>query len=138
MSSPVSRLLSVVTLANSDLLMVVQGANTLTPTSKKSAMIEFFSMIPCDMTLKKQLKVSGNTTFNGVTATINSNTSIHGNFRVKNLTVANNMFTVTTSHSAPANSTSGNFAMGSIFWDTNYIYVATAANTVKRAALSAF
>jgi hypothetical protein len=38
----------------------------------------------------------------------------------------------------PANSTSTVVSQGTIFWDANYIYVATSNNVVKRAALSTF
>lgn len=46
---------------------------------------------------------------------------------------------VVTGNTTPANSTaSSNLTPGMIFWDVNYIYVATANNTIKRATLSTF
>lgn len=38
----------------------------------------------------------------------------------------------------PANSTSTTIVAGTFFWDSSYLYVATANNVVKRAALTTF
>lgn len=49
----------------------------------------------------------------------------------KNLIIRN-------SNTTPANSTSTSILEGTIWWDTNFLYVSTANNIVKRTALSAF
>ena len=45
---------------------------------------------------------------------------------------------VVTFSNTPANSTALTIAGGQIFYDSNYLYVAVANNTVKRVALSTF
>jgi hypothetical protein len=52
------------------------------------------------------------------------------------LTVANNIKIPT--KSTPANTNSLSISQGSMFYDANYLYVATANNTVKRVALTTF
>jgi hypothetical protein len=63
-------------------------------------------------------KVAANTVING-TFTANTNS-----IRISNALT-------------PANSTATSVA-GSISWDANYLYITTAANTIKRVALTAF
>lgn len=52
------------------------------------------------------------------------------------LTVVNNM--VIPAKITPANTNSLTIRKGSVFHDDNYLYVATANNTVKRVSLTAF
>ena len=50
----------------------------------------------------------------------------------------NNLTTPIKSHTTPANSTSTTITQGSIFYDTNYGYIAVANNVMKRFSLSSF
>ena len=52
------------------------------------------------------------------------------------ITVSNNL--VIPLKTTPANSTSTSILRGSIFHDSNYLYIATSNNTVKRVSLSTF
>ena len=56
---------------------------------------------------------------------------------VRNL-FSNSTVNVAITSISPSNSTMTAVKAGSIFFDTNYIYVAVANNVVKRAALSSF
>ena len=66
-------------------------------------------------------KVSVNTFFNiANSVTVSANTLVIRNFQ------------------SPANSTSMSVTQGTIFYDTNYMYIAVANNTLKRIALDSF
>ena len=52
-------------------------------------------------------------------------------------TVTVNILTMANT-ATPANTNALTLGQGEIFWDADYIYVATANNVVKRAALSSF
>jgi hypothetical protein len=137
MSSATSQLPSLVTLANTDLLMVVVSPSTA-PANKKVTIWQLLGMLPANTHFLARITAQGNATFNGTGNLFTGNTSIQGIATVRNLTVANNYVTISTAHATPANTTATSVTRGAIFWDSNYIYVATADNTVKRAALSTF
>lgn len=55
------------------------------------------------------------------------------------LTIKANTLMIIPSGTAPANSAAGSGILGgTMFYDANYLYIATANNTVKRVALSTF
>jgi hypothetical protein len=58
--------------------------------------------------------------------TVTANTTFNGNLRMSSDTPSSN------------NAASEGYGVGSIWFDANYIYVATASGTIKRVALSVF
>jgi hypothetical protein len=137
MSKAVSGLDSLTTLGSHDLLYVVATPDVV-PASKKVSVWRFLGMIPANTHLLQSLTVDGNTAFNGPRNVFNGNTTVHGITTVRELVVANTVFRVSQEHSTPANSTATTIAAGTMFWDSGYLYVATANNVVKRSTLSAF
>lgn len=84
----------------------------------------------------------GNTTGgNTYTTTKISVNTFFSNTTVDMMTTANNKLSsnnfILRNQSTPANSTI-NIEKGTVFWDTNYLYIAVANNTLKRVALSSF
>lgn len=103
--------------AAEDLLLIVDDPNG-TPVSKKTTLKNLFGSIPANTVINGTFGVNGNTVLSG---TVTANTD---------------QLTITTSQT-PANSTI-TVAQGTIMWDANYLYVATANNVLKRVALSTF
>jgi hypothetical protein len=137
MSTKTSALTSVVSLANNDLIPVVISPDT-TPANRKITIHQLIGALPSNAHFLALLQVDGNATLSGPSNYIGGNTTIHGILATRNLTVANNNLIIAQAHGTPANSTSTTITAGSVFWDANYLYVATATNIVKRAALSTF
>lgn len=135
MSSKTSGLTEAVTLANSDLLMVVVNANTATPANRKLQVWKFLGMLPANTHLLASLTVDGNATFEGPSNFFGGNTTVHGVAAVRNLVVANSYLRISSAHSTPANSASVTAAPGTIFWSANNLYITTATNYTKRIPL---
>jgi hypothetical protein len=102
--------------ASEDLVLIIDNPNG-TPSSKSITLKILFGNIPANTSIVGTLDVSGNSTFSQVKIT-------------------GDAITVQASRT-PANSTIS-IAKGTIFWDSSYIYVATANNVVKRASLQSF
>jgi len=102
--------------ANSDLLVTVTSPSGSAAT-KKITVQNFFGNV-------------------STTVVVNNTATVSANLTINNTLIANNLLVVTSS--TPANSTSSTITKGTIFYDSNYIYIATANNLVKRAALSTF
>jgi hypothetical protein len=112
----VSELPTLTTAAGVDRLYIVDDPNG-TPVSKQISLDNLLGTIPA------------NTTF-AQTATFNNK-----------VTVANGFVTLSTSKTVSSNNAEtvlGTGAQGSIFWDTNYLYVAVSNTQIKRVALSVF
>jgi|DEB0MinimDraft_3_1074331.scaffolds.fasta_scaffold08760_4 hypothetical protein len=112
----VSELPSLATLAAEDIFYVVDDPNG-TPVSKGISVKNLFGTVPA------------NTTFTHF-ATFNNK-----------VTAANGVVTLATSTTVGSNNATtvlGAGMQGSIFWDSDYLYVAVANNQIKRVALSAF
>jgi len=107
-----------------DLLYVVDDPSG-TPVSKKLSLHDMFGSVPA------------NTSITG-TATVSGNTSLSG----AKTTVAAGQITLTASTSVGSNNATTVLGradgQGTIFWDQNYLYVATSNTQVKRVALSVF
>ena len=107
-----------------DLLYVVDDPSG-TPVSKKVSLHDMFGSVPA------------NTSITG-TATVSGNTSLSG----AKTTVAAGQITLTASTSVGSNNATTVLGradgQGTIFWDQNYLYVATSNTQVKRVALSVF
>jgi hypothetical protein len=80
------------------------------------------------LTANDRLVVLGNTAGTSNTYTIT----------VQNLFANAGANVVLQTIATPANSTATTVRQGTVLWDSSYIYVATANNTLKRVALSTF
>ena len=107
-----------------DLLYVVDDPSG-TPVSKKISLYNLFGSVPANTSISGTLTASGNTTLSGAKTivsqgqiTLSATTSVGSNNATTVLGRAD--------------------GQGSIFWDQNYLYVATSNTQVKRVALSVF
>lgn len=108
-----------------DLLMIIDDPSG-TPASKKISLNSFFSNVRANTTISGTLTTSANNTINGNKMTVTANTTFNGNLRMSSNTPSSN------------NASSEGYGVGSIWFDADYIYVATASGTIKRVALSVF
>ena len=134
----VTQLTSLTTPASDDLMLVIDNPNG-TPTSKQITVKNLFGSAPSNTSITGTLTVSANTTLNGSNTVISSNvnmTSTRGpRTSAKWVTIAKTTGTV--SNNATTELGSGGLE-GSIFWDEDFLYVATSNTVVKRVALSVF
>lgn len=107
-----------------DLLYVVDDP-TGTPVSKKISLYNLFGSVPANTSITGTLTVSGNTTLSGTKTNISSGVVTLG---ASTSVASNNATTVL----------GAGGMQGSIFWDENYLYVATSNTVIKRVALSTF
>ena len=121
---------------NADLLYVVDDPNG-TPVSKKVSLKNFFNSVPANTTFSEKMTVSGNTTLNGSNTVVSSNLNVTSAIGPKinagHIVLTSN--TVVSSNNPTTVLGSGGM-MGSIFWDADYLYVATSNTTLRRVALS--
>lgn len=117
--------LAALTSANQkDLLYVVDDPSG-TPVSKKISLYNLFGSIPANTSITGTATVSGNTTLNGAKTVISA-----GQVTLSSTTsVGSNNATTVLSRAD---------GQGTIFWDENYLYLATSNTQVKRVALSVF
>ena len=123
---------------NADLLYVVDDPNG-TPVSKKVTLKNLFNSVPANTTFSEKMTVSGNTTLNGSNTIISSNVNVTS---AKGPKINSGFVTLAAKTTVSSNNTttvlgSGGL-QGSIFWDEDYLYVATSNTVVKRVALSVF
>ena len=134
----VTQLTSLTSPASEDLLLVIDNPSG-TPTSKQITVKNLFGSAPSNTSITGTLTVSANTTLNGSNTVISSNvnmTSTRGpRTSAKWVTIAKTTGTV--SNNATTELGSGGLE-GSIFWDEDFLYVATSNTVVKRVALSVF
>lgn len=118
----VTDLPSLTTAASVDRLYIVDDPNG-TPVSKQISLTNLFGAVPANTTFQAQATFSAQATFNN------------------SVNVANGVVTLnakTTVSSNNATTVLGAGKGGSIFWDDNYLYVATSNTVIKRVALSTF
>jgi len=108
-----------------DLLMIVDDPSG-TPASKKISLNNFFASVPANTTISGTFATSKDSTIRGSAMTVTANTTFNGNLRMSSNTPSSN------------NASSEGYGVGSIWFDADYIYVATASGTIKRVALSVF
>ena len=134
----VTQLTSLTSPASEDLLLVIDNPSG-TPTSKQITVKNLFGSAPSNTSITGTLTVSANTTLNGSNTVISSNvnmTSTRGpRTSAKWITIAKTTGSV--SNNATTELGSGGLE-GSIFWDEDFLYVATSNTVVKRVALSVF
>ena len=116
----ITQLTSLTTPVSGDLFVVVDNP-TGTPVSKSITLKNIAANMP--NTNVQFLTASANTTLSG------AKTDIAGKLVVS---------TITTLTSNNATTQLGAGMQGSIFWDTNYLYVATSNTVIKRVALQEF
>ena len=134
----VTQLTSLTSPASEDLLLVINNPSG-TPTSKQITVKNLLGSAPSNTSITGTLTVSANTTLNGSNTVISSNvnmTSTRGpRTSAKWITIAKTTGSV--SNNATTELGSGGLE-GSIFWDEDFLYVATSNTVVKRVALSVF
>lgn len=107
-----------------DLLYVVDDP-TGTPVSKKVSLHDMFGSVPANTSITGTAAVSGNTSLSGAKTVVSAG----------QITLA----TATSVGSNNATTVLGRAdGQGTIFWDQNYLYVATSNTEIKRVALSVF
>lgn len=121
----VSELTAITNLSGDDLLLVVNDPNG-TPDSRKVTVGNLFANVVPETTHKSRVNFKANTVHSGTVMTVSANVVIGGNINLRKDTPSSN------------NVTSEGYSLGSIWFDNDYIYVATANNVIKRAALSTF
>jgi hypothetical protein len=121
----VSELTSLANVSGDDLLLVVNDPNG-TPDSRKVTVGDFFANVVPETTHKSRVNFKANTIYTGSVMTVSANAIFAGNLILNPSTPASNV-AVSEGHSR-----------GSFWFDADYLYVATSANTIKRVALSEF
>jgi len=121
----VSALTAINKVSKDDLLLVVNDPGG-TATSNKITVGNLFGNVEVVTTHNNLTTFVSNTTFSSNKVTISANTTFSGNLKMTSDTPSSN------------NAGSEGYGVGSIWFDENYIYVATASGTIKRAALSVF
>jgi len=121
-----------------DLLYVVDDPNG-TPASKKISLYNLFGSVPANTSISGTLNVSANTTINGANTVVSANLNITSTNGPKIDAGVVTLALTTTVGSNNATTVLGQGGLqGSIFWDENYLYVATSNTQIKRVALSVF
>lgn len=121
-----------------DLLYVVDDPSG-TPVSKKISLYDLFGSVPANTSVSGTLTVSANSTINGANSVVSANLNITSTNGPKVNAGYVTLASKTTVGSNNATTVLGQGGLqGSIFWDDNYLYVATANNQIKRVALSVF
>jgi len=121
-----------------DLLYVVDDPSG-TPVSKKISLYDLFGSVPANTSVSGTLTVSANSTINGANSVVSANLNITSTNGPKVDAGYVTLASKTTVGSNNATTVLGQGGLqGSIFWDDNYLYVATANNQIKRVALSVF
>ena len=95
-----------------------------------------FAQVPSNTSIGGTFTAEWNATFSGSNSYFTSNVNVTGTTNLGVMKTSSNGVTIQNSLT-PANS-SITIEQGKIFWDSSYLYVATANNTVKRVALSSF
>ena len=121
-----------------DLLYVVDDP-TGTPASKKMSLYNLFGSVPANTSITGTITVSGNTTFSGANSVVSANLNITSTNGPKIDAGVVTLSAKTTVGSNNATTVLGQGGLhGSIFWDEDYLYVATSNTQIKRVALSVF
>ena len=140
----VSQLMNESNPSSEDLLLLTADPNG-TPVSKAMTIKTLFGNAT-NTAISGSLSVSANASFVGSNASFTSNVVVTGTTRLSSLVVAGNKVTITTNKTPSTNNATTEFGSpttdrphdGTLFWDSNYIYVAVSNTVIKRVAISAF
>ena len=137
----ISELTSVTSLVAEDLVPVVDNPNG-TPQTKSITVKNLFGSISANLVMNAAALTTfkANVTFSNANTVLSSNTNVSGLLKITGASgsarlVVENPITPGT------NNTTTQFIggqQGSIFWDSNYLYVATSNTVIKRVALGVF
>lgn len=132
----VSDLPTLTTPANEDLLYVIDNPSG-TPASKNIDLATLFGNIAWNVSVigAGQFSVNGSVSITNSSATFTSNVSTNV-LSASSFTVANTGFRFGAAYT-PANSKI-TVTQGTMFFDANYLYIATANNNLKRITLNSF
>ena len=136
----VTQLTALTTTAGNDLLYVIDDP-TGTPVSKKISMNDFFGAVASNTVHNGTVTNNANTTLNGANTAISANVNFTkagaGQVKIASGTVTLSGKATVTSNNATTQLGAGGL-QGTMFWDENYLYVATSNTVIKRVALSIF
>ena len=134
----VTDLTSLTTGASEDLFLVVDDPNG-TPASKQITHKNLFGAVSSNVVVSKLTTLNANVTINCSNTVISSNLNMTSSNGPK---FSSGFVTLSVPKTVSSNNATtvlgGGGLQGSIFWDTNFLYVATSNTQVKRVALSAF
>ena len=136
----VSELTALTTPNQKDLILIVDDPSG-TPVSKRITLKSLFGSVPANTVINGTLTVNANITLNGNKATVVANTTFSktaaGQVKINSGVVTLGKKTTVNSNNASTLLGASNL-QGSIFWDENFLYVATANTKIKRVSLSHF
>ena len=134
----VTQLTALTTGASEDQLLIVDDPNG-TPASKQITHKNLFGAVSSNVVVSKLTTLNANVIINCSNTSISSNVNMTGS---KGPKVTSGFITLNVPTTVSSNNTttvlSAGGLQGSIFWDTNFLYVATSNTQVKRVALSVF
>lgn len=134
----VSQLTALTAPIGEDLLLIVDDPSG-TPVSKKVTLNSFFGSVAANTTMSGTLTATANVTVSGSNTTFTSNVNIGSSSYLKlNQGVVTLGAKTTISSNNATTQLGGGGLQGSIFWDEDYLYVATSNTVIKRVALSTF
>jgi hypothetical protein len=108
-----------------DLFMIVNNPSGV-PTSQKITVANLFAGLPSPVACDSTFAARANVAISGNLLNISANATFTGDMRV------------TASTPATSNTTTEAIGVGKIWFDQNYLYVATSATAIKRVLLSEF
>ncbi len=132
-SQKISELETLTNPHGTDLISVVDDVQG-TPTNKNMPLNTLFGKIPANTGITGTLTVSGDTNLEVVTA---NTLHVSGVSTMAGVTITSNGLIVQKTLT-PANSSVSSIPTGKIFFDSNYLYIKVANNTIKRVSLSSF
>jgi len=128
-----------------DLLLMVDDPNG-TPVSKSITVKTFLGALPSNTAITGDLTVTANGSFTGSNVNFTSNVVVTGTATITQAVVASDRLTIKTSRTPSDNNATTQLGTpvtdrphdGTLFWDSNYLYVAVSNTVIKRVALSVF
>ena len=128
-----------------DLLLIVDDPNG-TPVSKSITVKTFLGALPSNTAITGDLTVTANGSFTGSNVNFTSNVVVTGTATITQAVVASDRLTIKTTKTPSDNNATTQLGTpvtdrphdGTLFWDSNYLYVAVSNTVVKRVALSVF
>jgi hypothetical protein len=134
----VTQLTALTTGASEDQLLIVDDPNG-TPASKSITLKNLFGSVTSNVAVTKLSTLTGNVTVNCSNTVISANlnvTAAKGPKVSAGFITLNQPKTVSSNNATTVLGAGG--LQGSIFWDSDFLYVATSNTQVKRVALSVF